>query len=49
MEQGAPDRKIGLVTFNNELSIIGDGSQDPVTVAGDKLEDYDFLIKNGVE
>lgn len=49
MGNGAPDRKIGLVTFNNEVSIIGDGSADPLTVAGDKLEDYDFLIKNGVE
>jgi len=37
MKKNNPDRKIGLVTFNNEVSIIGDGTKDPVNVAGDKL------------
>jgi hypothetical protein len=44
MQKNNPDRKIGLVTFNNEVTIIGDGIKDPVTVAGDKLNDYDFLL-----
>ena len=49
MKKNNPDRKIGLVTFNNEVSIIGDGTKDPVTVAGDKLSNYEFLLQNGVQ
>lgn len=40
----APERKIGIVTFNGEVSIIGDGSKVPQTIAGDKLYNYDFLV-----
>lgn len=29
MTNGASDRKIGLVSFNNEVSVVGDGSNDP--------------------
>ena len=29
--------KVGLVSFNNEIEIIGDGSQLPEIFAGDKL------------
>jgi hypothetical protein len=43
----APDRKIGLVCFNHEVTIIGDGTKTEQIIAGDKLYDYDFLIKNG--
>ena len=49
MHKNNPDRKIGLVTFNNEVTIIGDGTKQPLTVTGDKLQNYDFLLKNGVE
>ena len=48
MEITAPERKIGLVTFNNEVTIIGDGVQQPTFVAGDKLYDFDFLLQNGI-
>lgn len=48
MHKNNPDRKIGLVTFNNEVTIIGDGSGVPTTVAGDKLHNYEFLLANGV-
>ena len=27
MSTGAPDRKIGLIFFNHEVTIVGDGSQ----------------------
>ena len=49
MQKNNPERKIGLVTFNNEVTIIGDGTKDPLTVAGDKLQNSDFLLNNGVE
>jgi hypothetical protein len=29
MGKGAGDRKIGLVSFNNEVTVVGDGSKDP--------------------
>ena len=47
MGNGAQDRRLGIVSFNNEVSVLGDASQDPQTIAGDKLFDYDYLIENG--
>ena len=47
MANGAPNRKVGIVTFNGEVSIIGDGAQPPMIVAGDKLMNQDFLLENG--
>eukprot|EP00347_Sterkiella_histriomuscorum_P012379 403368807 len=48
MSQGAPNRKVGLVTFNGEVTLIGDATKAPQTIAGDKLFDYDFLVNNGL-
>lgn len=47
MSNGAPDRKLGIVTFNHEVTVIGDGSKEPHVIAGDKLYNYDFLLENG--
>ena len=47
MVQGAPDRKIGLVTFNHEVSVHGDSTNPVQTLAGDKLLNYEFLLDNG--
>ena len=44
MQKNNAERKIGLVTFNNEVTIIGDGTQAPQTVTGDKLFNHDFLL-----
>jgi len=38
-----PNRKVGLVTFDNDVSIIGDGKEVPEIVTGDKLYKYDVL------
>jgi hypothetical protein len=35
-----PDKKVGLVTFGREVTIIGDGTSEPETVAGDKLSNH---------
>lgn len=48
MSIGAPNRKVGLVTFNNEVTVIGDATKAPQTITGDKLYDYDFLVNNGI-
>jgi len=47
MAKGADKRKVGVVTFNHEVTMIGDGSKDPQVITGDKLMDYDFLENNG--
>lgn len=43
MEKEFPNRRVALVTFNNEVTVIGDGKSDPVTIAGDKLGNKDTL------
>lgn len=47
MQNGAKDRKVGVVTFNNEVTVIGDGTQNPQVITGDKLDNFDWLIENG--
>ena len=32
------------MTFNGEVTVVGDGYQPPVTITGDKLDDYDQLL-----
>lgn len=49
MGKGAPNRKVGIVTFNNEVTVLGDGKENPQIITGDKLNDCDFLEKNGKE
>ena len=41
MEEG--DAKVGLVTFNNDVTVIGDGTSPTVTVTGDRLESWEEL------
>jgi hypothetical protein len=46
MKNATPDKKVGVVTFNNDVTVIGDGSKDPVIITGDKLYDYNYLLNN---
>lgn len=46
MTIAAAKRKVGVVTFNNEVTILGDGSQNEVRVAGDHLMNFDYLVEN---
>ena len=39
--------KVGLITFSNEVTIYGDGTGQPTTVAGDRLNDMDALLASG--
>ena len=43
-----PERKVGLVTFTDTIDIIGDGHLPNTSVGGDNLENYDFIMKNGL-
>ena len=47
MANGAGSRKIGIVTFNHEISIIGDGTKPVQNIAGDHLQNFDWLQNNG--
>ena len=47
MSKGAADRKVGIVAFNNDVTIIGDGLKDHLTITGDKLFNCDYLTENG--
>ena len=38
----SPDRKVGIVAFNNEIRIIGDGTHEEI-LAGDKLNDFEAI------
>jgi len=40
-----PNARVGLVVFSSEVIIIGDGTKDPIVIAGDKLNHYDTLIQ----
>lgn len=42
-----PSRHVGLVTFNGEVCLIGDGSSDSRVVAGDRLSDKEALREVG--
>eukprot|EP01102_Stenamoeba_stenopodia_P018668 TRINITY_DN6891_c0_g1_i2.p1 TRINITY_DN6891_c0_g1~~TRINITY_DN6891_c0_g1_i2.p1 ORF type:complete len:715 (+),score=225.83 TRINITY_DN6891_c0_g1_i2:79-2223(+) len=44
----SPKKKVGLVTFNNEVNLIGDGSSmEPKIITGDKLSNYEELLAAG--
>lgn len=42
-----PGRRIGLVVFGDDVCIVGDGSPEPLTVAGDKLQNFDYCYEIG--
>jgi len=47
MAKGANKRKVGVVTFNNEVTVIGDGTKPVQVITGDKLNNFDWLENNG--
>jgi len=42
-----PNKRVGVVTFASDVVIYGDGQQDPVVVAGDRLQDFAHLLAAG--
>jgi len=49
MKKSHPKRKVGVVAFNNDVILYGDGSADPVVIAGDKLGKKDVCLSIGAE
>lgn len=42
-----PQRRVGVVTFNSDVTIVGDGTGEPRTLAGDRLLDEAALTAAG--
>lgn len=40
-------RKVGIMTFESNLCIYGDGTKNEIRVSRNELNDYDYLLKNG--
>jgi hypothetical protein len=40
MAKICPDRKVGIVTFNGEVTILGDGTTDVTSITGDRLNNF---------
>jgi len=47
LEKQHPNKKIGLIVFNSDVTILGDGKQEPLVIAGDRLNNYEELIQIG--
>eukprot|EP00118_Oscarella_pearsei_P025546 m.308356 g.308356 ORF g.308356 m.308356 type:complete len:751 (+) comp43845_c0_seq1:107-2359(+) len=49
MRNSHPNMAVALVTFSNEVTVLGDGSGTPLVIAGDKMADKDELMRLGSE
>lgn len=47
MSELYPNRRVGIVTFNSSVQIIGDGSQPVVDISGDRLSSQEELLQAG--
>jgi len=41
------NKKIGLIVFNSDVTIYGDGKQQPLVITGDRLNNYEELVLIG--
>ena len=48
MSRDNPSQRMGLVTFNTNVTVVGDGTQTPVMITGEDLDDKDLLMANGI-
>eukprot|EP01130_Rhizamoeba_saxonica_P011986 TRINITY_DN500_c0_g1_i2.p1 TRINITY_DN500_c0_g1~~TRINITY_DN500_c0_g1_i2.p1 ORF type:complete len:598 (+),score=165.53 TRINITY_DN500_c0_g1_i2:18-1811(+) len=49
LKKSNPSTKVVLVCFSSDVVILGDGINETVTIAGDRLNDYDALLQIGRE
>ncbi len=45
--QTDPNKRVGLITFSNEVKILGDCGNPPLVVAGDHLHSFEGLLEIG--
>lgn len=41
-----PNKRVGIVTFNNEVVVIGDCNSDPKHILGEKLYKFDSIMED---
>jgi hypothetical protein len=46
MKTKDPNKKVGLITFNNEVVVFGDCKKDPVHILGDKLNKFNEIVND---
>jgi hypothetical protein len=39
-----PNKRVGLISFNNEVVVFGDCKKDPHHIVGDKLQKYNAIV-----
>lgn len=44
MKAKDPNKKVGLITFNNEVVVFGDCKKDPLHIVGDRLGKFNEII-----
>ena len=44
-----PNKRVSIVTFSDDVTVMGDGRMVPVTIAGDKLSNSKAVIDIGKE
>ena len=42
-----PNKRVGIITFSDSVTIFGDCGESPVVVAGDNLKEIDYLMEKG--
>ncbi|XP_051755329.1 circularly permutated Ras protein 1 isoform X1 [Ctenopharyngodon idella] len=47
LQKTSPHRRVALVTFNNEVTVYGDGTGVPLSLRDWALVDYDYVKKEG--
>jgi len=45
LKSKSPNTRAGVICFNREVTVLGDGSDTPITFAGDLLSSYDDLSR----
>jgi hypothetical protein len=45
MAKDTPSRRVGIVTFNGDVTIVGDGTNAPTVLTGDRLNSYEDLVQ----
>lgn len=46
LEKENPEKRVGIVAFNNSVNVIGDGSMDKLKISGEYLDSKDELRKH---
>eukprot|EP01116_Phalansterium_solitarium_P022340 TRINITY_DN7337_c0_g1_i2.p1 TRINITY_DN7337_c0_g1~~TRINITY_DN7337_c0_g1_i2.p1 ORF type:complete len:671 (+),score=201.42 TRINITY_DN7337_c0_g1_i2:186-2198(+) len=49
LHRASPNTRVGLVTFNNEVTVVGDAAAEPKIINGDRLSNYEELEQFGAQ